>query len=190
MVKKVIVISRSEIIKRGISSIIRNSFNIDVSLIESLDELKRFRKMEDSFFLMFLHKNQIDFEEVVKGFDESSKIDVIWMCNELSKPTNLEDKTVCLDATKDQIVEMVSLVLRDNNIPEDKVVSVSTLSDRETDVLKLVAKGFSNKEIGEKLFISMHTVISHRKNITKKLGIKSISGLTVYAILHKLIDPI
>ncbi|NJO92945.1 MAG: hypothetical protein HC831_31265, partial [Chloroflexia bacterium] len=39
-----------------------------------------------------------------------------------------------------------------------------------------------------KLFISIHTVISHRKNITEKLGIKSISGLTVYAVLNKLID--
>ena len=48
--------------------------------------------------------------------------------------------------------------------------------------------GYANKEIAEKLFISIHTVISHRKNITDKLGIKSISGLTVYAILNKLID--
>ena len=54
--------------------------------------------------------------------------------------------------------------------------------------MQLVALGNSNKEIAEKLFISIHTVISHRKNITEKLGIKSISGLTVYAILNKLID--
>ncbi len=62
------------------------------------------------------------------------------------------------------------------------------LSDRELDVLKLVAVGFSNKEIAEKLFISIHTVMSHRKNITEKLGIKSISGLTVYAIINNHLD--
>lgn len=190
MVKKIIIISRSEIIKRGISSIVRNNFNIDVSFFDSKEELRRFRKLEDTFFLMFLHRNQIDIEDIREEFDESCKLDVVWMCNELTTPTDVEEKTVCLDATKEQIVDLVSHVLRDNNIPEDKVVSVSTLSERETDVLTLVAKGFSNKEIGEKLFISMHTVISHRKNITKKLGIKSISGLTVYAILHKLIDPV
>jgi DNA-binding CsgD family transcriptional regulator len=63
------------------------------------------------------------------------------------------------------------------------------LTVREKEVLALVAMGHSNKEIAEKLFISIHTVISHRKNITEKLGIKSISGLTVYAILNRVIDP-
>ena len=62
------------------------------------------------------------------------------------------------------------------------------LTNREKDVLKLVASGYSNKKIAEELFISVHTVISHRKNITEKSGIKSISGLTVYAILNNLID--
>jgi DNA-binding CsgD family transcriptional regulator len=61
------------------------------------------------------------------------------------------------------------------------------LSPREIDVLKLVARGYINKQIADKLFISMHTVISHRKNITRKLGIKTVSGLTVYALLNGLI---
>jgi DNA-binding NarL/FixJ family response regulator len=63
-----------------------------------------------------------------------------------------------------------------------------TLSARELDVLKLLVKGMSNKEISDKLFISTHTVISHRKNITQKLNIKSVAGLTVYAILNELIS--
>ncbi len=62
------------------------------------------------------------------------------------------------------------------------------LSKRETDVLVAVAKGMMNKEIAEQMNISIHTVISHRKNITRKTGIKSVSGLTVYALLNNLID--
>ncbi len=62
------------------------------------------------------------------------------------------------------------------------------LSARELDVLRLLVKGMSNKEISEKLFISTHTVISHRKNITQKLSIKSVAGLTVYAILNEIIS--
>jgi DNA-binding CsgD family transcriptional regulator len=65
-------------------------------------------------------------------------------------------------------------------MPED-------ISDREKDVLRLVALGHTNKEIAGKLFISSHTVITHRKNITAKLGIKTIAGLTIYALLNKLI---
>jgi len=62
------------------------------------------------------------------------------------------------------------------------------LSDRETDVLVLVAKGLSSKEIADVLHISIHTVNSHRKNITHKTGIKSVAGLAVYAVIHNLMD--
>lgn len=62
------------------------------------------------------------------------------------------------------------------------------LSEREQAVLVLVAKGLTNKEIADRLNISVHTVISHRKNITHKTGIKSVAGLTVYALLNNLLD--
>jgi DNA-binding CsgD family transcriptional regulator len=61
------------------------------------------------------------------------------------------------------------------------------LSDREIDVLIQLVKGLSNKEIADALHISTHTVISHRKNITQKTGIKSQSGLTIYAISKKIV---
>lgn len=60
------------------------------------------------------------------------------------------------------------------------------LSEREREVLQLVAKGYSSKEIADKLNISIHTVNTHRKNITHKTGIKSVAGLAVYAMLHDL----
>jgi len=62
------------------------------------------------------------------------------------------------------------------------------LSDRERDVLVQVVRGLSNKEIADVLCISTHTVISHRKNITRKLNIHSTAGLTIYAIVNKLVD--
>ncbi len=68
------------------------------------------------------------------------------------------------------------------------VKSDNQLSHREIEVLTMVAQGFSNKQIADQLFISIHTVISHRKNITFKLGIKSIPGLTLYAALNNLVD--
>jgi len=62
------------------------------------------------------------------------------------------------------------------------------LSLREIEVLRLVVRGYINKEIADKLHISLTTVITHRKNITEKLGIKSVSGLTVYAVMQGLIE--
>lgn len=62
------------------------------------------------------------------------------------------------------------------------------LSDREKEVLIHLVNGMSNKEIANALCISTHTVISHRKNLTKKLNIHSVAGLTIYAIVHNLIN--
>lgn len=62
------------------------------------------------------------------------------------------------------------------------------LSTREIEVLVLITKGFINKEIAEKLNISLTTVITHRKNITEKLGIKSVPGLTIYAVMNGYVE--
>ena len=62
------------------------------------------------------------------------------------------------------------------------------LSQREKEILICVAKGMLNKEIADLYSISIYTVITHRKNITRKTGIKTVAGLTVYALLNNLID--
>jgi DNA-binding NarL/FixJ family response regulator len=72
--------------------------------------------------------------------------------------------------------------------PQSMVMDAHTLSAREIEVLVLVTKGLINKEIAEKLNISLTTVISHRKNITEKLGIKSVAGLTIYAVMNGYIE--
>ncbi|MFI3304021.1 MAG: helix-turn-helix transcriptional regulator [Rikenellaceae bacterium] len=62
------------------------------------------------------------------------------------------------------------------------------LSSREIEVLKLVVEGLINKEIAERLNIALATVISHRKNIVEKLGIRSVAGLTIYAVMKRYIE--
>ncbi len=62
-----------------------------------------------------------------------------------------------------------------------------SLSTREQEIIVCIVKGMTNKEIAEKLFLSSHTIITHRRNITKKLQIHSSAGLTIYAIVNKLV---
>ena len=62
------------------------------------------------------------------------------------------------------------------------------LSAREKEILTCVVKGQTNKEIAESLFLSTHTVITHRRNIARKLEIHSTAGLTIYAIVNKLVE--
>ncbi|MDE6717081.1 MAG: LuxR C-terminal-related transcriptional regulator, partial [Muribaculaceae bacterium] len=62
------------------------------------------------------------------------------------------------------------------------------LSSREKEIIVNVVKGLTNKEIADKLYISVHTVITHRRNIARKLRIHSATGLTIYAIVNKIVD--
>ena len=70
---------------------------------------------------------------------------------------------------------------------EEETDSQDALRQREREIVICVVKGMTNKEIAEKLFLSIHTVITHRRNISKKLQIHSAAGLTVYAIVNKLV---
>lgn len=65
---------------------------------------------------------------------------------------------------------------------------MAPLSEREKEIIRYVALGLTNKEIADKLFLSFHTVTTHRRNIASKLQIHSPAGLAIYAIIHKLID--
>lgn len=83
-----------------------------------------------------------------------------------------------------ELAEQISHLLNESIHQENS----DGLTARETEVLTLVAQGLLNKEIADQLGISLHTVISHRKNIASKLGIKTVSGFTMYAAMNGLIS--
>ncbi|RLD52349.1 MAG: DNA-binding response regulator [Bacteroidetes bacterium] len=75
-----------------------------------------------------------------------------------------------------------------NTTAFDSMETLSQLTERETEILKLIAEGYSNKEIGEKLFISHRTVDTHRTNLMKKLDVNNIAGLIKFAIQNGLVS--
>ena len=72
--------------------------------------------------------------------------------------------------------------------PMPNILKNKILSDREIEVMSLIVQGYINKEIADKLNIGLATVITHRKNIMDKLGMKSVSALTIYAVMHGYVD--
>ena len=88
-----------------------------------------------------------------------------------------------LQRVKSTINQVVNTLQSDSDDPD-----TAPLSDREKEVLICLSKGLKNNEIADTLNISVHTVITHRKNIVRKTGIKSVAALTVYAILNNLIE--
>ena len=63
------------------------------------------------------------------------------------------------------------------------------ISDREMEIITLIAEGYSNKEVADKLFLSTHTVTTHRKNIMNKLGVNNTAGLVLFAVRENLVSP-
>lgn len=90
-------------------------------------------------------------------------------------------------AIEDDIFRPALTKLQPKSPRRKQMAEAEELSEREKDVLVQLVRGLSNKEIADVLCISTHTVISHRKNITRKLNIHSTAGLTIYAIVNKLI---
>ena len=95
--------------------------------------------------------------------------------------------TIDIRENRSTVITIVNDTLASAIGSDDESNSDADLSDRELDVLVMAAKGYSSKAIADKLHISIHTVNSHRKNITHKTGIKSVAGWAVYAMLHNLL---
>ena len=96
------------------------------------------------------------------------------------------DGVISLMDTPPAIIKKVRAALEDRT--EAPRSEGEELSQREKEILICVAKGMLNKEIADQYNISIYTVITHRKNITRKTGVKTVAGLTVYALLNNLID--
>ncbi len=72
--------------------------------------------------------------------------------------------------------------------PIPAILQQKVLTDRETEVMALIVQGYINKEIADRLHIGLSTVVTHRKNIMDKLGFRSVSALTIYAVMHGYVD--
>lgn len=97
-------------------------------------------------------------------------------------PDNDSQCSINVHSEESDLVNQLSCIIENNSVIND--TATNELSQREIDVLRLVAMGYINKEIADKLSISFNTVLTHRKNISAKLGIKSVSGLGIYAVMN------
>ncbi len=187
MDKRFIIIHPLDIIRKGIWAVLRESYYDEFILLASPEMVSDYSGMTNLHLIIFLGEpyNNAESKLIIENtLGQNNKL--IWIeVRDSMSDLQQSVQSISINQSSDFILESVRMIIENQ---KNSTKSVTELTDRETDVLKLVALGFSNKEIADKLFISIHTVISHRKNTTEKLGIKSISGLTVYAILNKLID--
>jgi DNA-binding CsgD family transcriptional regulator len=185
---KIAIVHNSEIIRKGLNTIIKSVFNLDVFQFNTLDDFKDYTELHSSLNILIINEMSPDVD-YYKKISLRNNIRLIGITSHIEQKntTTTFDSIISIFDTSHKIKALLSGLLKSEILGVQEKEG-EELTQREKDVLRLVALGHANKEIADKLFISIHTVISHRKNITEKLGIKSISGLTVYAILNKLID--
>ena len=98
------------------------------------------------------------------------------------------DGMIRLTDSPAQISEAIDILLQNEQAVASANLEAQMLTPREREIIICVVKGMTNKEIAGQLYLSTHTVITHRRNISKKLQIHSPSGLTIYAIMNKLVE--
>lgn len=190
MNRKIFIIHSSDIIRKGLAAIVRSYFNQEITALQKLGDLNEYYDLKGQNLVFILEEALLTNSNPVQQFEKYNQFKVLLFRNEIHSASSLPafcDEELDAQTPAPKIQEIISNCWQTTK-KSAKANGSEELTTREKDVLKHVALGYSNKVIAEKLFISIHTVISHRKNITDKTGIKSISGLTVYAILNNLID--
>ncbi len=183
----VIIAEPSYLIKRGISALIGDISQAEIIFTEDPNELNHYLDV-NKVKAVFINEQILNaMQDTGVFFQLKEDTRYVALTN---NPGNLRNKgkfDVVLNRNdrKDDIVPVIEKLLQTEI--DDTSPANALLSAREQEVLKQVAMGYTNQEIADRLHISKHTVISHRKNLTSKLGIKTVSGLTVYAVLNDLI---
>lgn len=182
----IVILEPSQIVFEGISNIlIKSGEYYKIYRAESIEELYAFEVKPDVLIInpsQILNKEK-EFTSLKKQFPDIIKVAFVYGYFEQNLLT-LFDKIIYINDSPETIIHSICR----NSEHHHTELSPEQLSDREIEVLRLMTNGHSNKEIADKLFISIHTVISHRKNIIQKTGIKSQAGLTIYAISNKIIQ--
>lgn len=187
---KVLIIEPSELIVEGLMRVLGG--NVKLRLLAPMRDMtdweSRLAMLQPD--VLIVNPTLCDNVQMLRGSSSLQVLALVYQYVRLSRLRSF-DGVVDVRDNLSTIVQTVADAADNSNI--DPLLKASRannydLTKRETAVLIEVARGLTNKEIAERLNVSVFTVTTHRKNIVRKTGIKSVAGLTVYALLNNLID--
>lgn len=190
--KSIVVIEESDIVKCGLRSLLRDhNLGINIFMFDSLASCSPSAYKLESPELILINPGLINesIDKLKQKLEMKDRPLIVGIVYAFFEKCIMDffDETICIDDSEESIVSKLK-ILRSEFPLKHSYFSNNKLSDRELEVLKLLIKGLSNKEVANLLSISTHTVISHRRNIVGKTGIKSLAGLAVYAILNNIVE--
>lgn len=187
---KILLVEPSQIVRTGLSTMIERCK--EYTILSSLPDLTYFgTPKNESFDIIIINPDVISYNQRndIRSLLSISNDKLIFAISYSPYDGNVMhqyDGCIYIYDSQEQINKKLKAAIE--NSKNNSKAKDNELSSRERSILTAVAQGKTNKEIAEEFNISIYTVVTHRKNISHKLGINTISGLTVYAILNKLID--
>lgn len=206
---RVFITDDHQLVLDGISSILLNHEEIEVigTALSGVATLEKLKTLEADVLLLDINMPEMDGIAVARALKEAAnpvKLLILTMHNNPQFTKQLIELGVlgCLmkNSGKSEVIQAIKTVhsggryygaevtntLFDSIDKSKKAVEQAELTKRELEVLRLIAQEYNTKEIADKLFISTHTVETHRKNLLSKLGMKNSAGLARYAAKNHL----
>lgn len=188
---KVAIIDANTLAVLGLKQILQN-----VMPIMTVDTFGSFSELESENPDQYAHYFvAMDIVLTHRNFFLERQRKTIVLTLSLNDTSQLHDfHSLCINQPESQLIRQLLMLQQHahhdgrNLPPMPRILQQKILTDREIEVMSLIAQGFINKEIADRLNIGLSTVITHRKNIMDKLGMKSVSALTIYAVMHGYVD--
>lgn len=188
---RIVIVEPSVIIRSGISLILKRIPGYRIQPIEtmSLESMNHYLNVHNPDILIInpSYWGYIDINKI-KTQSANAKLKclaLVYSTIDDNLLRNYDDSVSIYDSVDQLKIKLDKLF---NSASHEKPEEQNSLSMREKEIIVCVVKGLTNKEIAQSLYISTHTVISHRRNIARKLEIHSTGGLTIFAIMNKLIE--
>lgn len=190
--KKIAIIEPSPVIRRGMKDMLEENARFTVAGIYCDVHSFRKAKGDKSFDIILINPAVVNFHRqfaVRNLFPEYSNTVIVAILSGYVDSETLAgfDSVLSIYDDSAKMSRKLRQTVKSRIIDRNKTDNVD-LSDREREILVSIAQGLTNKEIADKHFISVHTVVSHRKSVSRKTGIKTIAGLTLYATFNNLIS--
>ncbi len=198
--------------REGLKAVFDRQAGIDIVGISDKSEQLKDEILDSNPQVLLINYDTYDFHasDVMQSLRLIPGLRVVGMTPSCDSDTlrKLLDAGLCAhlmsDCDQDEIVDSVISSARGEKFFCGKVLGILnaskgmnseyscepvTISERELEILQLVAQGLTTKQIAEKVYLSFHTVMTHRKNMMRKLGINNTAGLIIYAVRENLISP-
>lgn len=182
-----ILVIDAYLVRKGLASLLNRLPGIRISgEFDALEPMIGHVKKHGADFLVISHS--LFNPEAEMFVFEAGLLDRTILLREDGTGSDLEQlpRSISMKASREELILKINNLIASRSGETERDLS-RDLSRREITILRMLSMGLTNRQIADKLFLSTHTVTTHRKNIIGKLGIKSVSGLTIYAIVNNII---